>query len=66
MILVKLFPLLLIPKADSAGCLLKHGFGDLNGGIRVDGESSFPIDFGDCETLCDTRVFNRIAQHLLI
>ena len=56
MVWLKVFPLFLIHKAEGAGCLLKYGFGVLNGGIPVDGQSSHHLDFSGCEKLCDTMV----------
>ena len=58
MVWLKVFQLFLIHKAEAegAGCLLKYGFGVLNGGIPVDGQSSHQLDSRGCEKLCDTMV----------
>ena len=55
MLLFQLCSLLLIHKANSAGCLRKYGFGlELFSKELVDrqGQSSFPFDLDDCETKC--------------
>ena len=68
MILFLVFPLSLIHKAESAGCLLKHGF-DLwesypSMPLDVDGHSSYPINFADCETRCNTTVKLKIKCNM--
>ena len=55
-LLFQLCSLLLIHKAESAGCLKKHGFGIQGPRVLVDGQSFFPINLGDCETKCDNLV----------
>ena len=58
MLLFQLCSLLLIHKAESAGCLTKHGFGIQGywGWALVDGPSSFQIDLDACETKCEDEV----------
>ncbi len=57
-ILILVFSFLLIHKAESDGCLLKHGYGLIQSypSMPLDGQSSYPINFGDCKTHCDTLV----------
>ena len=68
MILFLVFPLSLINKAESAGCLLKHGFGLWKSypsmPLNVDGHSSYPINFADCETRCNTTVKLKIKCNM--
>ena len=68
MILLKLFSLLLIHKAESAGCLLKPGFG-LDKGYKLVNywKSSLPINLGECQAQCDSTVreFCKNCTHII-
>ena len=57
MILFQLCSLLLIHKAESAGCLLKPGFGLEEGHKLVNyWKSPLPINVSECQTQCDNTV----------
>ena len=57
MILFLLCSLLLIHKAESAGCLLKPGFGLEEGHKLVNyWKSPLPINVSECQTECNNKV----------
>ena len=61
-LLFQVCSLLLIHKAETAGCLLKHGFGLAEGyaPTLVDEPSHFSINIIDCEKKCEKEVVKKV------